>query len=63
MNATSNGREAYESDDTSSPVIDGRRNAGSCVPNGSIVDGVAVMVERPVYAVNCVAGLERMQLS
>ncbi len=56
MNATSNGRELQESDDTISPVAVASRNAGIVVPNGNIVDGVAVMVERPVYAVNPAAG-------
>ena len=59
MNATSSGREAKDSDDTISPVAVGKRNAGIDVPRANIVDGVAVMVESPVYmAVNQMARVE-----
>ena len=49
MNATSSGRDANDSEETISPVVDGRRKTGIVVPSASIVEGVAVMVERPVY--------------
>src|SRR5262245_17754470 len=55
MNATSSGRDAYASDDTLSPPADGSVNAGSLVPSGNIVEGVAVIAE-PQYSE--VAGLQ-----
>ena len=50
MNATSSGRDAYDSEDSMLPATESSRNSGMAVPSGNIVEGVAVMVERPVYA-------------
>jgi len=49
MKATRSGRDANASDDTISPVDEGKVNAGIVVPNGNIVEGVAVIAE-PQYS-------------